>query len=131
MALPVVGPFGVFDGMQLPCSGIILVPRGPYHLGVQCPQSLGSGSRADIAAPDQNAMPIAPRAGRLLAEQNEIWAERRYLDMDEFREWRATRQPTHAGGNIVAPSEKRDAITGSNLQQNLDLTVPGYFLGAW
>ncbi len=67
----------------------------------------------------------------LLAEQNEIWAERRYLDMDEFREWRATRQPTHAGGNIVAPSEKRDAITGSNLQQNLDLTVPGYFLGAW
>ncbi len=25
--------------------------------------------------------------GALLAEQNEVWAERRYLDMDEFREW--------------------------------------------
>ena len=42
--------------------------------------------------------------GSLLAEQNEIWAERCYLDMDEFQEWWAGRQPTHAGGNIVALS---------------------------
>ena len=25
--------------------------------------------------------------GALLAEQNEVWQERKYLDMDEFREW--------------------------------------------
>ncbi|MHB1753601.1 MAG: transposase, partial [Acidiferrobacter sp.] len=42
--------------------------------------------------------------GALLAEQNEAWAERHYLDMDEFQEWWAGRQPTHAGGNIVALS---------------------------
>jgi len=29
--------------------------------------------------------------GALLAEQNESWQERKYLDMDEFREWAATR----------------------------------------
>jgi len=23
----------------------------------------------------------------LLAEQNEVWQERKYLDMDEFKEW--------------------------------------------
>lgn len=40
--------------------------------------------------------------GSLLAEQNEIWAERRYLDMDEFHEWWMTRQPPHTGNNIVA-----------------------------
>ena len=27
--------------------------------------------------------------GALLAEQNEIWQERRYLDRDEFAEWAA------------------------------------------
>lgn len=42
--------------------------------------------------------------GALLAEHNEVWAERHYLDMDEFHEWWAERQPTHAGGNIVALS---------------------------
>ena len=42
--------------------------------------------------------------GSLLAEQNEIWAERRYLDMDEFHEWWMTRQPMHAGDNVVALS---------------------------
>ncbi|HUW97214.1 MAG TPA: IS256 family transposase [Acidiferrobacter sp.] len=42
--------------------------------------------------------------GALLAEQNEQWAERRYLDMDEFHEWWTMRQPTHTGGNIVALS---------------------------
>jgi len=29
--------------------------------------------------------------GALLAEQNESWQERKYPDMDEFREWAATR----------------------------------------
>jgi len=28
--------------------------------------------------------------GALLAEQNESWQERKYPDMDEFREWAAT-----------------------------------------
>jgi transposase-like protein len=42
--------------------------------------------------------------GALLAEHNEVWAERHYLDMDEFHEWWAGRQPTHAGGNIVVLS---------------------------
>jgi len=35
--------------------------------------------------------------GSLLAEQNETWADRRTLDRDEFQEWWAGRQPTHAG----------------------------------
>ena len=30
--------------------------------------------------------------GALLAEQNEIWQERKYLDMDEFHEWLAARR---------------------------------------
>ncbi len=42
--------------------------------------------------------------GSLLAEQNERWAQRRYLDMDEFHEWWMTRQPMHTGDNIVALS---------------------------
>lgn len=29
--------------------------------------------------------------GALLAEQNEVWQERRYLDMDEFAQWAAER----------------------------------------
>lgn len=29
--------------------------------------------------------------GALLAEQNEVWQERRYLDMDQFNEWQAAR----------------------------------------
>ena len=39
--------------------------------------------------------------GALLAEHNETWQERRYLDMDDFREWAAA----HAAGegqNVVA-----------------------------
>ncbi len=62
--------------------------------------------------------------GALLAEQNEVWAERRYLDMDEFHEWRAARQSTHTGGHLVALSQRRDVTIGSNLQQRLDLTPP-------
>ena len=40
--------------------------------------------------------------GALLAEQNEIWQERRYLDMDEFAEWIATRKATAESKNVVA-----------------------------
>ena len=34
--------------------------------------------------------------GALLAEQNETWQERRYLDMDEFHEWVAERNESRA-----------------------------------
>ena len=40
--------------------------------------------------------------GALLAEQHEIWQERRYLDMDEFAEWIATRKATAESKNVVA-----------------------------
>ena len=40
--------------------------------------------------------------GALLAEQNETWQERRYLDMDEFAEWAAARAAAGNGNNIVA-----------------------------
>ena len=44
--------------------------------------------------------------GALLAEQNEVWQERKYLDIDEFAEWVASRAPTGGGGNVIAmPSE--------------------------
>ena len=39
--------------------------------------------------------------GALLAEQNEAWQERRYLDMDEFAQWTAE-QATGDSNNIVA-----------------------------
>jgi putative transposase len=40
--------------------------------------------------------------GALLAEQNEVWQERRYLDMDEFAEWAAGRAAAGEGNNVVA-----------------------------
>jgi transposase-like protein len=40
--------------------------------------------------------------GALLAEQNEVWQERRYLDMDEFAEWVAIRAAAGEGNNVVA-----------------------------
>ena len=40
--------------------------------------------------------------GALLAEQNEVWQERKYLDMDEFNEWVAAQKETKRGNNIVA-----------------------------
>lgn len=40
--------------------------------------------------------------GALLAEQNEVWLERRYLDMDEFAEWAAARVAVGNGNNVVA-----------------------------
>jgi len=44
--------------------------------------------------------------GALLAEQNEVWQERKYLDMDEFMEWVASRTPTDGGGNVTAMPSK-------------------------
>lgn len=40
--------------------------------------------------------------GALLAEQNEVWQERRYLDMDEFEQWKAARATPVDGVNVVA-----------------------------
>jgi len=40
--------------------------------------------------------------GALLAEQNEVWQERKYLDMDEFNEWVAAQNEAKQGNNIVA-----------------------------
>jgi len=40
--------------------------------------------------------------GALLAEQNETWLERRYLDMQEYHEWVAARAAAHEGNNVVA-----------------------------
>jgi len=44
--------------------------------------------------------------GALLAEQNEVWQERKYLDMDEFMEWVAFQTPTDGGGNVMAMPSK-------------------------
>jgi transposase-like protein len=40
--------------------------------------------------------------GALLAEQNEAWQERKYLDMDEFKEWASSRTSAGGGNNVVA-----------------------------
>lgn len=40
--------------------------------------------------------------GALLAEQNEVWQERRYLDMDEFGEWASARNRQADAGKVVA-----------------------------
>lgn len=40
--------------------------------------------------------------GALLAEQNEVWQERHYLDMDEFEQWKTTRATPVDGVKIVA-----------------------------
>jgi transposase-like protein len=42
--------------------------------------------------------------GALLAEQNEVWQERRYLDMDEFEQWKAARATPVDGAHVVAIS---------------------------
>lgn len=42
--------------------------------------------------------------GALLAEHNEVWAERHYLDMDEFHEWLATRYSVTTLDNVVSLS---------------------------
>lgn len=45
---------------------------------------------------------IARLIGALLAEQNEAWQERKYLDMDEFKEWADAQIEAKQGSNIVA-----------------------------
>jgi transposase-like protein len=40
--------------------------------------------------------------GALLAEKNEDWGTRRYLEMDEFTEWAASRSGSSDNQNIVA-----------------------------
>jgi transposase-like protein len=39
--------------------------------------------------------------GAMLSEQNEVWQERRYLDMEEFKEWAAARAAVHEDNNVV------------------------------
>jgi len=40
--------------------------------------------------------------GAMLAEKNEVWQERKYLDMDEYQEWVASRKVSDDSGNVVA-----------------------------
>ncbi len=42
--------------------------------------------------------------GALLAEQNEAWAKRHYLDRDELPEWLAARYPATTLDNVVSLS---------------------------
>lgn len=42
--------------------------------------------------------------GALLAEQNEVWLERKYLDMQEYHEWAAARAANRECGAIAALS---------------------------
>jgi len=39
--------------------------------------------------------------GALLAEINEEWQERRYLDMGEFHEWFAERRTDESQGQVI------------------------------
>lgn len=38
----------------------------------------------------------------MLAEQNEIWLERKYLDIPAYHEWVAARAAAREGHNVVA-----------------------------
>jgi transposase-like protein len=40
--------------------------------------------------------------GALLAEKNEVWQERKYLDMDEFNDWLASQNMPDDGGKLIA-----------------------------
>ena len=40
--------------------------------------------------------------GALLAEKNEVWQERKYLDMDEFNDWVASQNMPDDSGNLIA-----------------------------
>ncbi len=40
--------------------------------------------------------------GARLAEKNEVWQERKYLDMDEFNDWAASQNMPDDGGNLIA-----------------------------
>lgn len=48
---------------------------------------------------DQSALRMI---GALLAEQNDVWQERKYLDMDEFKEWAEAQTTAQQGSNTVA-----------------------------
>lgn len=50
--------------------------------------------------------------GALLAEQNEVWQERRYLDMDQFNEWKLTRPAkSEAHEDIPLAAEEQQKYT--------------------
>ena len=40
--------------------------------------------------------------GALLAEKNEVWQERKYLDMDEFNDWAASQKKAGDDKNVIA-----------------------------
>lgn len=40
--------------------------------------------------------------GAMLAEKNEVWQERKYLDMDEFNDWMAAQNTPVDGGKVIA-----------------------------
>lgn len=40
--------------------------------------------------------------GALLAEKNEVWQERKYLDMDEFNDWAASQKTPDDSENVIA-----------------------------
>lgn len=40
--------------------------------------------------------------GALLAEKNEVWQERKYLDMDEFNDWVTSQKTPDDSGNVIA-----------------------------
>lgn len=42
--------------------------------------------------------------GALLAEKNEVWQERKYLDMDEFNDWLASKNAPDDSSNVIAIS---------------------------
>ena len=46
----------------------------------------------------------------LLAEQNEIWQERKYLDMGELRDQVVSRNLPACGGKIIAISRLKNVI---------------------
>ena len=46
----------------------------------------------------------------LLAEQNEIWQERKYLDMDELRDWVASRNLPADSGKVITISRLKNVI---------------------
>ncbi len=58
--------------------------------------------RERVICPFPNDASALRLIGALLAEYNEIWQERKYLDMDEFAEWAAARAAAGEGKNVLA-----------------------------
>ena len=51
--------------------------------------------------------------GALLAEQNETWLERKYLDMQEYHEWAAACAATREGNKLLpSQAETQSSFTG-------------------